>query len=773
MNMSKNLVIVESPAKAKTIEKFLGKDYHVLSSQGHVRDIEPVGKNSLGIDFEHGYEPHYAVEPQKEHLIEQLRKEAQKADTVWLASDEDREGEAIAWHLKEVLGLDKKDTKRIVFHEITKNAILEAIDNPRDIDYNLVNAQQARRVLDRIVGFELSPILWKKVTTGLSAGRVQSVAVRLIVEKEREIEAFRASSAYRIFADFIGVNPGDASVLKCELNHRFSHKKDAIEFLESLSSAMFIVRDVQRKPVTHIPAPPFTTSTLQQEAARKLKFSVSKTMRLAQSLYESGKITYMRTDSVNLSTLALATSKEVIMEQFGSQYVHTRQFRTKSKGAQEAHEAIRPTYMSTLSAGETKDEQRLYELIWKRTIASQMAEAQSEKTTIEVSVHGSKYAFVATGEVITFDGFTRVYVQSTDEEAEERRTLPAMSPRERLKLTGAEAVQTYAKPPFRFNEATLVKRMEELGIGRPSTYATIIDTIQKVKYVERGSVAGTKRDVTILTLKNGMVLEKQKTELYGAESQRLLPTDLGRITNDFLVKHFPEILSYDFTAHEEEQFDRIAVGRAQWQQTVDSFYKTFKPLLSSISSGKVEARLLGNDPATGLPIYAKISKIGPCVQLGEVKDGKPRFASLKKGQSIFSITLNEALELFKTSLPLTLGEYEGKEVIIGEGKFGPYVHHNKSFVSIPKGKDPLTITLDEAIELIKQRQQTETPIHQWGDIQVLNGRYGAYIHTPEGNFQLSKSTDLESLTEADVRAIIEKNEAIQPGKRPFRRKSAK
>jgi len=773
VNMSKNLVIVESPAKAKTIEKFLGKDYHVLSSQGHVRDIEPVGKNSLGIDFEHGYEPHYAVEPQKEHLIEQLRKEAQKADTVWLASDEDREGEAIAWHLKEVLGLDKKDTKRIVFHEITKNAILEAIDNPRDIDYNLVNAQQARRVLDRIVGFELSPILWKKVTTGLSAGRVQSVAVRLIVEKEREIEAFRASSAYRIFADFIGVNPGDASVLKCELNHRFSHKKDAIEFLESLSSAMFIVRDVQRKPVTHIPAPPFTTSTLQQEAARKLKFSVSKTMRLAQSLYESGKITYMRTDSVNLSTLALATSKEVIMEQFGSQYVHTRQFRTKSKGAQEAHEAIRPTYMSTLSAGETKDEQRLYELIWKRTIASQMAEAQSEKTTIEVSVHGSKYAFVATGEVITFDGFTRVYVQSTDEEAEERRTLPAMSPRERLKLTGAEAVQTYAKPPFRFNEATLVKRMEELGIGRPSTYATIIDTIQKVKYVERGSVAGTKRDVTILTLKNGMVLEKQKTELYGAESQRLLPTDLGRITNDFLVKHFPEILSYDFTAHEEEQFDRIAVGRAQWQQTVDSFYKTFKPLLSSISSGKVEARLLGNDPATGLPIYAKISKIGPCVQLGEVKDGKPRFASLKKGQSIFSITLNEALELFKTSLPLTLGEYEGKEVIIGEGKFGPYVHHNKSFVSIPKGKDPLTITLDEAIELIKQRQQTETPIHQWGDIQVLNGRYGAYIHTPEGNFQLSKSTDLESLTEADVRAIIEKNEAIQPGKRPFRRKSAK
>ena len=489
--MSKNLVIVESPAKAKTIEKFLGSDYHVLSSQGHIRDIEPLGKNSMGIDFEHGYQPHYVIDAHKEHLLEQLQKEVKKADTVWLASDEDREGEAIAWHLKEVLGLDSKDTKRIVFHEITKNAIQEAILHPRDIDYNLVNAQQARRVLDRIVGFELSPILWKKVTTGLSAGRVQSVAVRLIVEKEREIESFRASSSYRIIADFIGSNPGDASVLRCELNHRFSHKKDAMEFLQSLPKAQFIVRDVQRKPVTHMPAPPFTTSSLQQEAARKLKFSVSKTMRLAQSLYESGKITYMRTDSVNLSTLALATSKEVIAEQYGEKYVHTRQFRTKAKGAQEAHEAIRPTYMNVMNAGEGRDEQRLYELIWKRTIASQMAEAESEKTIIEVSVHGSKYAFVATGEVITFDGFTRVYVQSTDEEAEERRILPAMSQRERLKLQGVEAIQTYAKPPFRYNEATLVKRMEELGIGRPSTYATIIETIQPYQSgdVRRGKPA--------------------------------------------------------------------------------------------------------------------------------------------------------------------------------------------------------------------------------------------------------------------------------------------
>ena len=759
-------MIVESPHKADTIGKFLGSDYHVMSSQGHVRDIEPIGKNSLGIDFEHGYEPHYAVEAKKEHLIEQLQREAKKADTVWLASDEDREGEAIAWHLKEVLGLDKKDTKRIVFHEITKPAILEAIEHPRDIDYNLVNAQQARRVLDRIVGFELSPVLWKKVTTGLSAGRVQSVAVRLIVEKEREIEAFRASSSYRVSADFIGVNPGDASVLKCELNHRFSHKKDAIEFLESLNSAQFIVRDVQRKPIKHTPAPPFTTSSLQQEAARKLKFTVSKTMRLAQSLY-------MRTDSVNLSTLALATSKEVITEQYGKEYVHTRQFRTKTKGAQEAHEAIRPTYMSTLTAGATKDEQRLYELIWKRTIASQMEEAESERTTIEVSILGSKYAFVATGEVILFDGFTRVYVQSTDEEQEERRILPAMSQRERLKLVGAEAVQTYAKPPYRYNDATLVKRMEELGIGRPSTYATIIETIQKVKYVEKGSVAGQKRDTAVLTLKGGMVTEKQKSELYGAESQRFLPTDLGYVTNDFLVEHFPSILSYDFTAHEEEQFDKIAVGRADWVQTVDTFYKTFKPLLSSIPSGKVDGRLLGNDPVSGQPVIAKISKIGPCVQMGDAANDKPKFASLKKGQSIYTITLNEALELFRNALPISLGEYEGKEIIVGEGKYGPYVHYDKLYISIPRAKDPLTLKMEEAIEMIAEKQQSNTPLHEWGEVQVLRSKYGAYIHTPEGNYRLPKSLDAKALTEAQVREIMSKSEPIVPGKHNFRKKSAK
>lgn len=766
-------MIVESPAKAKTIEKFLGSEYHVLSSQGHIRDIEPLGKNSMGIDFEHGYAPNYVIDEHKVHLVEQLEREVKKADTVWLASDEDREGEAIAWHLKEVLNLDKKDTKRIVFHEITKTAIQEAILHPRDIDYNLVNAQQARRVLDRIVGFELSPILWKKVTTGLSAGRVQSVAVRLIVEKEREIESFRASSGYRIFADFIGINPGDASVLKCELNHRFSHKKDAIEFMQSLQTAMFIVRDVQRKPVTHTPAPPFTTSTLQQEAARKLKFSVSKTMRLAQSLYESGRITYMRTDSVNLSTLALATSKEVITDQYGAKYVHTRQYHTKAKGAQEAHEAIRPTYMNTPVAGDNKDEQRLYELIWKRTLASQMADAESERTTIEVSVHGSKYAFVATGEVITFDGFTRVYVQSTDEETDERRVLPAMSKRERLKIVGAEGVQTYAKPPFRYNEATLVKRMEELGIGRPSTYATIIETIQHVKYVEKGSVAGQKREATILTMKNGEVVEHTKSEMYGAETQRLLPTDLGRITNDFLVANFPSILSYDFTAHEEEQFDRIAVGKADWVKTVDQFYQTFEPLVSSIPSGKVDGRLLGTDPATGQPVIAKISKIGPCVQLGDTAGVKPQFASLKKGQSIFSITLNEALELFKTALPYTLGEHEGKEVIIGEGKYGPYIRYDKLYISIPRTKNPLKLTMAEAVELIEEKQQTSMPIHQWGDIQVMPGRYGAYIHTPEGNYQIDKGTDIAALTEAGVREMIAKKTPIQPGKHSFKRKSAK
>ena len=762
--MSKNLVIVESPAKAKTIEKFLGADFHVLSSQGHIRDIEPLGKNSMGIDFENGYKPNYVIDPHKEHLVEQLQKEVKKADTVWLASDEDREGEAIAWHLKEVLNLNADNTKRIVFHEITKPAIQQAILEPRDIDYNLVNAQQARRVLDRIVGFELSPVLWRKVTTGLSAGRVQSVAVRLIVEKEREIESFRTSSQYRIIADFIGSNPADASVLRCELNHRFSHKNDAQDFLLSLTNARFHVSSVERKPLKHMPAPPFTTSTLQQEAARKLHFTVSKTMRLAQSLYESGRITYMRTDSVNLSSLALNTAKKVIADQFGEKYVHTRQFHTSTKGAQEAHEAIRPTYIENEHAGDSRDEQRLYELIWKRTVASQMAESEVEKTQIEVGITGTPYRFVATGEVITFDGFTRVYVQSSDDPEDENRILPAMSIREALKLQEAQAIQTYNKPPYRFNEASLVKRMEELGIGRPSTYATIIETIQHVKYVERGSVAGTKRDTAILTLKNGQITERKKQEIYGAETQRLLPTDLGRITNDFLVANFPNILSYDFTAHEEQQFDRIAVGKADWVETVDAFYKKFHPSIASIPSGKVEGRLLGYDPVTDLPVIAKISKIGPCVQLGESTADKPKFASLKKDQSIFTITLDEALELFKTSLPYTLGEIEGKEVVIGEGKYGPYVRYDGVFVSIPRTIDPFTITMDQALELIQSKQQSSKPVHDFGDIKVLNGRYGVYIQTPEGNYRIPKSVDATLLTEAGVKQIIENSEPMVSAK---------
>ena len=757
-------MIVESPAKAKTIEKFLGADFHVLSSQGHIRDIEPLGKNSMGIDFENGYKPNYVIDPHKEHLVEQLQKEVKKADTVWLASDEDREGEAIAWHLKEVLNLNADNTKRIVFHEITKPAIQQAILEPRDIDYNLVNAQQARRVLDRIVGFELSPVLWRKVTTGLSAGRVQSVAVRLIVEKEREIESFRTSSQYRIIADFIGSNPADASVLRCELNHRFSHKNDAQDFLLSLTNARFHVSSVERTPLKHMPAPPFTTSTLQQEAARKLHFTVSKTMRLAQSLYESGRITYMRTDSVNLSSLALNTAKKVIADQFGENYVHTRQFHTSTKGAQEAHEAIRPTYIENEHAGDSRDEQRLYELIWKRTVASQMAESEVEKTQIEVGITGTPYRFVATGEVITFDGFTRVYVQSSDDPEDENRILPAMSIREALKLQEAQAIQTYNKPPYRFNEASLVKRMEELGIGRPSTYATIIETIQHVKYVERGSVAGTKRDTAILTLKNGQITERKKQEIYGAETQRLLPTDLGRITNDFLVANFPNILSYDFTAHEEQQFDRIAVGKADWVETVDAFYKKFHPSIASIPSGKVEGRLLGYDPETDLPVIAKISKIGPCVQLGESTADKPKFASLKKDQSIFTITLNEALELFKTSLPYTLGEIEGKEVVIGEGKYGPYVRYDGVFVSIPRTIDPFTITMDQALELIQSKQQSSKPVHDFGDIKVLNGRYGVYIQTPEGNYRIPKSVDATLLTEAGVKQIIENSEPMVSAK---------
>ena len=790
--MSKNLVIVESPAKAKTIEKFLGDDYHVLSSQGHIRDIEPLGKNSMGIDFEHGYAPNYVVDPKKHHLVDTLKAEVKKAETVWLASDEDREGEAIAWHLKEVLGLDKKDTKRIVFHEITKSAIQRAIEQPRDIDYNLVNAQQARRVLDRIVGYELSPVLWKKVTTGLSAGRVQSVAVRLIVEREREIAQFKSTAQYRVTAEFlleqgaksqehIGSDAevaGTSPMLRAELNHRFATPEEARAFLEACTGAEFSVRDVQKKSGKRTPAPPFTTSTLQQEAARKLKFPVSKTMRLAQSLYEAGHITYMRTDSVNLSSLALATSKQEVLAEYGEAYQKTRQYHTSSKGAQEAHEAIRPSYMDKRKAGTTADEQRLYELIWKRTIASQMADAEIETTRVEVGVLSPiqsepEWVFVATGEVVTFDGFMRAYVQSNDDTEEPTATLPRVNAGQHLLAQEITAQQTFSKPPYRYTEATLVKKMEELGIGRPSTYATIIETIQSRKYVEKGNVTGQKRNLTILTLRNGKISETTKQEMAGADNQKLLPTDLGCITNDFLVKQFPEILSYDFTANEEANFDRIAEGEADWVKTVDAFYKAFHPMLSSVPSGKIAGRELGIDPETGEPVVAKISKMGPCIQIGSADSENLRFASLKKGQSIFTITLDEALDLFHTALPYSLGELDGEEVVVGEGKYGPYIRHKGAFVSIPKGTDPLTITLDEAQALIEKKAQAQEPIHVFGEIEVLNGRFGPYIKANGNNYKIPKGQDAQALTEEDCREIIANSAPSSGGKRAFSRKKAK
>ncbi len=769
-------MIVESPAKAKTIEKFLGSDFHVLSSQGHIRDIEGIGKNSIGIDFEHNYQPNYVIDATKQHLLDTLQNEVKKADTVWLASDEDREGEAIAWHLHEVLNLKNKPTHRIVFHEITKSAIQQAIQEPRDIDYNLVNAQQARRVLDRIVGFELSPILWRKITTGLSAGRVQSVAVRLIVEREREIEDFKITDQYRIIADFTGINPADASVLHTELNHRFATKKEALKFLEACQSASFRVEQVTKKPGTHTPAPPFTTSSLQQEAARKLKFPVSKTMRLAQSLYEAGRITYMRTDSVNLSSLAIATAKSEIVGEYGEKYHRARQYQTHSKGAQEAHEAIRPTYMNVHSAGANADEQRLYELIWKRTIASQMADAQVETTRVDVSVSGMDYQFVASGEIVTFDGFMRAYVQSTDDEQESTaQTIPAMSKNEQLRLTEMNAQQQFSRPPMRYTEAALVKKMEELGIGRPSTYATIIETIQQRKYVERGNIAGMKREYNLLTLKNGKITDKQKQEMYGADLQKLLPTDLGRLANDFLVEQFPEILSYDFTATEEANFDKIAAGKADWVKTVDKFYKMFHPMIEHVPVGKVASRSLGTDPVSGQPVLAKITKLGPCVQLGDSDDEKPKFASLKRGQSLFTITLEEAMELFRTALPYTLCAHEGEPIVVGEGQYGPYLRYKGEFISIPKSIDPQAITEEEALRLIQEKAQKSEPIHVWGDIQVLDGRYGAYIKTPTGNFRIPKGTDVAAMTAEMAKEIIEKgaNTVSKQKKAPFRRKNAK
>lgn len=773
--MSKNLVIVESPAKAKTIEKFLGADYHVLSSQGHIRDIEGSGKRNIGIDFTHGYAPNYVLEPSKLHLIDTLRKEARKAETVWLASDEDREGEAIAWHLQEVLALQPEHTHRIAFHEITESAIKEAIAHPRDIDYNLVNAQQARRVLDRIVGFELSPVLWRKVSAGLSAGRVQSVAVRLVVEREREIELFVPVAQYKVSADFIGKDREGAKVtLHTELNHRFATEEEARAFLMSCADTTFAIQSIQKRPVRRTPAPPFTTSLLQQEAARKLHFPVSKTMRLAQSLYEAGHITYMRTDSVNLSSLAIGTAKKQIIETYGAEYHKARNYHTTSKGAQEAHEAIRPTYINHVTAGNNEDERKLYDLIRKRTLASQMADAELEQTRIEIVTPASPYLFVASGEVVLFDGFMRAYVQSADDDAEQESAglMPAMDEGAALKLDKCISRESFTAPPSRYNEATLVKKMEELEIGRPSTYATIIETIQARDYVRRGNVPGSKRSYTTLTLKNGVIGEKKQQENVGAESQRLLPTDLGRLTNDFLVEQFPAILSYDFTAKEEQNFDRIAEGKADWTKVVDDFYKTFHPLIDQVPTGKIAGRSLGVDPQTGEEVLVRVTKNGPCVQIGNTEGEKPRFASLQKGQSIFTITLDEALQLFAQALPITLGEYNGEEVVVADGKYGPYVRIGKTFASLPKGTDPFALTLENAVALVEKKQSAALPIHDWGDIKILRGRYGTYIKQGETNYRIPKSTDVEHLTKDDALALIKAAPAEgEPKKRFIRRRS--
>ena len=774
--MSKNLVIVESPAKAKTIEKFLGTDYRVLSSQGHIRDIEGIGKRNIGIDFEHGYTPNYVLEPSKLHLIDTLRKEAGKADTVWLASDEDREGEAIAWHLKEVLNLQPANTHRIAFHEITETAIKDAIAHPRDIDYNLVNAQQARRVLDRIVGFELSPVLWRKVTAGLSAGRVQSVAVRLVVEREREIEQFVPTAQYKVSADFTGKDQqGVKTTLHTELNHRFATEQEARAFLMSCADSTFTIQSIQKRPVRRTPAPPFTTSLLQQEAARKLHFPVSKTMRLAQSLYEAGHITYMRTDSVNLSSLAIGTAKKQIIDTYGAEYHKARNYHTTTKGAQEAHEAIRPTYINHLTAGSNEDERRLYDLIRKRTLASQMADAELEQTRMELGTQASPYLFVASGEVVLFDGFMRAYVQSTDDDTEPESTglMPAMTEGAALKLDKCISRESFTAAPARYNEATLVKKMEELEIGRPSTYATIIETIQARDYVQRGNVPGKKRSYNTLTLKNGVIAEKKQQENVGAESQRLLPTDLGRITNDFLVEQFPAILSYDFTAKEEQNFDKIAEGKADWTKVVDKFYKTFHPLISNVPAGKIAGRRLGIDPKTGEEVFVRITKNGPCVQIGTTEGDKPRFASLQKGQSLFTITLEEALQLFDQALPITLGEHNGDEVIVADGKYGPYVRIGKTFASLPKGADPFSMTLDSAVELIEQKQNAALPIHDWDDIKVLRGRYGAYIKQGENNYRIPRTTDVEHMTRQDAIALIQAAPAEGETKKRFARRRSK
>ena len=773
--MQKNLVIVESPAKAKTIEKFLGDDYKVLSSYGHIRDLK---KKEFSIDVANGYLPTYEIPEDKKKLVKELKSEAKKADMVWLASDEDREGEAISWHLFEVLGLNPAKTKRIVFHEITKTAILKAIENPRDIDVNLVNAQQARRVLDRIVGFELSPVLWRKVKPALSAGRVQSVAVRLIVEREREVNSFVSESWYKVTATFeVPGENGEKTEVKAELGRRFKTKEEARAFLETCKGAKFEIADIVTKPSKKSPAPPFTTSTLQQEAARKLGFSVSQTMVVAQRLYESGQITYMRTDSVNLSDLALATSRQAITELMGENYVKTRQFATKSKGAQEAHEAIRPTYMANETISGTAQEQKLYELIWKRTIASQMADAELEKTTATIAISNHDEVFIASGEVITFDGFLRVYKESYDDENEqedESRLLPPMSVGQNLEKVAVSAIQRYSLCPPRYTEASLVRKLEELGIGRPSTYAPTISTVQQRGYVEKGNKEGVKRNYDVLVLKGDKIVESTKSELTGNEKAKLLPTDVGIVVNDFLMEYFPGIMDYNFTASVEKEFDEVADGEKEWTGMMDAFYRDFHPLVEKTSNTKTEhkvgERILGMDPISGKPVSVKIGRYGPIIQIGTVDDEeKPRFAQLPKGMSLEGITLEEALDCFK--LPRTLGDFEEKSVSVGVGRFGPYVRHNNAFVSIPKGTDPMSVTLEDAIALIVgKREAAENKIIKTFDeepaLQILNGRYGPYIAYEKKNYKIPENVEPKDLNLEACFKVIELQKAKGETRKP-------
>ena len=767
--MQENLVIVESPAKAKTIEKFLGKDFKVMSSYGHIRDLK---KKEISINMDN-LNPDYEIPEEKRKLVSDLKAKAKKAKTIWLASDEDREGEAISWHLCEVLGLDEENTNRIVFHEITKTAILDAIKNPRHLDMNLVNAQQARRLLDRLVGFKLSPVLWRKVKPALSAGRVQSVAVRLIVEREREIQAFKSEPYYRINAIFTPI--GGETEVKAELDTRFKTHEEAISFLEKCKDATFMVDAISKKPLKRMPAPPFTTSTLQQEAARKLGFSVSQTMMVAQRLYENGFITYMRTDSVNLSKLCLATSKEEVTKLYGKEYSQTRNFQTKTKGAQEAHEAIRPTDMKSLEISGTAQEKRLYDLIWKRTAASQMAEAEIEKTTIEIAIQHPTFGamsnkFIANGEVITFDGFLKVYRESTEDEEngqeEFSHVLPDMKKGDALVRQEVNSIERFSQGPIRYSEASLVHKLEELGIGRPSTYAPTISTIQQREYVQKGEKKSEERKYTIDVLKNNKITTKEKKEMVGSEKGKLLPTDIGTVVNDFLMENFPDIMDYHFTANIEEEFDSIAAGKSDWEKVIKDFYKDFEPevegVLKSRSEHKAGEREIGIDPKSGRPIFAKIGRFGPVIQIGAADDSvKPQFAQIPADKSMESITLEEALELFK--LPRTLGEMEGSPVVVGTGRFGPYIMHDRKFVSLPKDEDPLTVTIETAIELINEKRKQDQQRHLKAfdndpKMEILNGRYGPYIAYDGKNYRIPKAlhSKVKELTYEQCQEIIEK-----------------